>query len=196
MKSRGYTLVELLVVVAIIAMLAAMIAPVLMQAKDAARMRMCMSNMKQLGIAITRYIDDNNGYGLPQPSAEYRNPWILCVKPLIPNYLPMRSLSPGEQPTLDESIRRVSFFKPPKRIWICEGDTVKGNATNESDKPYWWNFGSSYLYPGPSAYLEGVIGKEFIKANPAPSPRRPMQWKTPKRDVLIADYWFDFHSGL
>lgn len=55
---RAFTLVELLVVVAIIAVLAAILFPVLAQARSAARKSVCESNLKQIGIAMLMYASD------------------------------------------------------------------------------------------------------------------------------------------
>lgn len=60
-KLRSFTLVELLVVVAIIATLAALLLPGLMQAKEMARRTACKGNLKQFGPAIQMYANDWNG---------------------------------------------------------------------------------------------------------------------------------------
>ncbi|MCW3095142.1 MAG: prepilin-type N-terminal cleavage/methylation domain [Chthonomonadaceae bacterium] len=56
--SRAFTLIELLVVIAIIAILAAILFPVFAQAREKARSASCQSNLKQMGIAATMYLQD------------------------------------------------------------------------------------------------------------------------------------------
>jgi prepilin-type N-terminal cleavage/methylation domain-containing protein/prepilin-type processing-associated H-X9-DG protein len=61
MKRReGFTLIELLVVIAIIGILAAMVFPVFARARESARKAVCLSNVKNIALAIQMYLGDNN----------------------------------------------------------------------------------------------------------------------------------------
>lgn len=64
-SGKGFTLIELLVVIAIIALLMAIIMPALKTAKDQAKNTICMSNLKQIGLAIGTYAMENDQRCVP-----------------------------------------------------------------------------------------------------------------------------------
>lgn len=69
-RRHGFTLIELLVVIAIIGILAAMVFPVFARARESARKAVCLSNVKNLALAIQMYLADNND---TLPPAEHRS---------------------------------------------------------------------------------------------------------------------------
>jgi prepilin-type N-terminal cleavage/methylation domain-containing protein/prepilin-type processing-associated H-X9-DG protein len=83
-KRRGFTLIELLVVIAIIAILAAILFPVFAQAREKARQTTCVSNEKQIGLAILQYVQDYDE-DLPQSTDENYVQWYNMIQPYIKN---------------------------------------------------------------------------------------------------------------
>src|ERR1700709_2518165 len=79
-RESGFTLIELLVVIAIIAILAAILFPVFAQAREKARQATCLSNQKQIGLAILQYNQDYD--------EEYPTSYTLYSPGGVPNTTP------------------------------------------------------------------------------------------------------------
>jgi len=139
---RAFTLIELLVVIAIIAILAAILFPVFAQAKAAAKTSACLSNTKQIGLAIYQYTIDNDDtytggwfvglWGTQDltlfPNGRYT--WLDVVQPYIKNTdiftCPMQNI-------------------PDKRGIYVPRDKVKAITGNDSTER-WGSYGLNCSY--------------------------------------------------
>jgi prepilin-type N-terminal cleavage/methylation domain-containing protein/prepilin-type processing-associated H-X9-DG protein len=89
---KAFTLIELLVVIAIIAILAAILFPVFAQAREKARSISCLSNDKQLGLALMMYAQDNDerypfGHISDADAAGDAQSWVDSIQPYVKSRL-------------------------------------------------------------------------------------------------------------
>lgn len=139
-SSRHFTLIELLVVIAIIAILAGMLLPALNAAREKARTLSCISNQKQLGLALNIYAMDNKDY-FPTLIKPGSFTWVNLVFP----YLSQGKTLPGSYP---DDLRKYS------RNFLCPSSTVPSTNIYTTRLSYGMNFYISYIVGGVNYYYK------------------------------------------
>jgi len=84
-RNAAFTLIELLVVIAIIALLAAILFPVFSRARENARRASCTSNLKQIGLGILQYVQDNDE-SMPSTQIGGEQNWEEVLQPYVKSY--------------------------------------------------------------------------------------------------------------
>ena len=89
MRRSAFTLIELLIVIAIFAIMAAILFPVFARARENARRASCQSNLKQIGLGLTQYLQDFDEnmpfsfYGAPVDSENGNYKWMDAIQPYV-----------------------------------------------------------------------------------------------------------------
>ncbi len=158
--SAGFTLVELLVVIGIIAILIGVLLPVISRARDAALTTQCASNLRQDGIAVNQYLSDYHGFLPPYMQA---GTFPLPQPPYIFQYLP------------------ALYQTPNANTWVCPSDNFQlalGTSgevgpergpypeVNDQATDIYYSYaqngcepmGHGYVYPGMNSYLNPGLG--------------------------------------
>ncbi|HEY3328549.1 MAG TPA: DUF1559 domain-containing protein [Capsulimonadaceae bacterium] len=100
-RPNGFTLIELLVVIAIISILAAILFPVFAAAREKARITTCVSNEKQIGIAMLQYTSDYDEFlppaSIDDPTGATTSPstWMYEIDPYVKSGMPVSTAGEG-----------------------------------------------------------------------------------------------------
>ncbi len=135
-KLRGFTIIELLVVTAIISIMAAILFPVFVRAREKARQSACLDNLKQIGIAITQY------------AQEYDTIYPHAVNPLSRFDAATSAYSKKDIPSIPLYTDVLQPYLRSRQVFRCMSDTGRPPQQGSDLFPNndFLTWGSSYRY--------------------------------------------------
>ena len=203
----GFTIIELMVVVAVIGLLLALILPSLQQSRDSARYVQCTNNLRQIGLVTMQYRDLHDGY-FPDSSKtgafSYR-----CA--------------PGTKSSKDKTAKievyglqavyeKAGYLPPNAGIWVCPSQpdwmralrntyafSIAGTLTTtrvwdpETLKITTWVWDNYTLYPGVSG-LRGTFSGHTVPPAIREYPHRLRSTKTEGYNLLYLDGHVEYKS--
>jgi prepilin-type N-terminal cleavage/methylation domain-containing protein/prepilin-type processing-associated H-X9-DG protein len=191
--SGGFTLTELLVVVGIMAVLAALIFPVFAQAREQARKSLCLSNLRQIGLALSMYVDDHDGF-FPNTGDPYLwmgRRWRWPLK-LYLAYPAQRDADASQDPNLSVGAGA--------HILVCPSDPDAQNKWDSTSYGY-----SAAFYFAPEQ-INRMRQSDLIQDNPfAPVGQSLTAVAFPSEKAVVAEWltnhdavkvgWWDWRGG-
>ncbi len=131
-RRLGFTLIELLVVIAIIGILAAMVFPVFARARESARKAVCLSNVKNIALAVNMYLGDNNDTFPPREHRQEVIDYMASVADCGTTKYPTQVNPYLRWPViLDEYVKN-------RDVWRCPSAKMSSGATWVFGYPDWF----------------------------------------------------------
>ncbi len=185
MRLRSFTLIELLIVVAIISILVSILLPSLRNAKDAVKKSVCMNVLKQLyyGIHITAEEEEQNRW------LSYKDNVTGRFSPAHTSYWTERVRSNAFKGKVSDNPHKLSEAEPLRydqednnrdggRFFICPADTMYANATPSTD--WYWVHSDSFQKYASYGLNRSAFGADY----PAPA---FTQLRKPESTIMLAD---------
>lgn len=186
---KAFTLIELLVVIAIIAVLASIIFPVFAQAKTAAKASVCLSNAKQVGIAMALYVMDNDDSFPMDSHVGMKNAWINTIQPYTRSRLLTRCPT-DTSANFDTPLPKATVIRPTTfatNYWFSE--------QNEGDPSPLRGYTREGMITTPASTIYmGELAKNLVREHFHPGLWYPNNEEGLTMDPL-KELWTTMHAG-
>jgi prepilin-type N-terminal cleavage/methylation domain-containing protein len=170
-ERRAFTLIELLVVIAIIAVLASLLLPVLAAAKEKARQTRCRGNLRQIGLGLVMYVQDQERY-----------PYSVVFLDSATLYTWDKSLEPYMENNWTNALFKCPSYKGPTYP-IAPSSTLFSDPAGG----YAYNArGTDTIGPGPGRPLLG-LGGWCVAQGPNEQPHKEAEIRAPSDLIAIGD---------
>ncbi|MEQ8768940.1 MAG: type II secretion system protein [Phycisphaerales bacterium] len=172
-RQRAFTLIELIVVIAIIALLIGILLPALGRARDAARRTQCLANLRAYGLAFTMYMDNESDGVLPYALASEEGALVGTENnPSLLNTLGQYfdAPIPRADPDFPDN---PDTLEPDDQLYIAETPFTCPGDRGFNGTPIWRQIGTSYVYTPAitMAFAEAILAGTPFEPDPGANAR-------------------------
>ena len=166
---RKFTLMELLIVVAIIGILVSLLLPSLQGARDKAKDAVCLSNQRQIGVMMSTYTIQQDGI-FPSHRLDMVSSWIELIDP-----------NPAENLYICPRVSKWTY---------SNGSQVTPDASTKENRLHLTSYGYNAWWLGYYVYTNHPTGKNYLRMTEIDSPSDVIMTADSRPIIVNGNYWW------